>query len=130
MRIHHFALMISLATAVAAPLSAQSAVTQAANQTHHVLKKVGYDAKADVKGAGSATHQVLRKAGNGTKTELGAVTGIHKVGGSVGSTAKAVSHAGKHVARKTKHGVKSGKAVVHRSLTKTGKSIKGKIRTY
>ncbi len=95
---------------------------------HHTLKKTGNAVKRDAKKAGSATHQTLRTAGNKTKTVAGDVTGVHKVGGSVGAAAQKVSHVGKSAARSTKAGVKSSKAAVHHDLQKMGDSTKAAVK--
>jgi len=95
---------------------------------HHTLKKTGNAVKRDAKKAGSATHQTLRAAGNRTKTVAGDVTGVHKVGGSVGASAQKVSHVGKSAARSTKAGVKSSKAAVHHNLQKMGDSTKAAVK--
>lgn len=114
---------------VARPARAQdSTLHKAGAAVHHTLKKTGNAAKKDVKKVGSATHQALRTAGNKTKTAAGDVTGIHKVGGTVGGAAQSVSRSGKTVARSAKHTVKSSKAVVHRNLQKTGDSTKAAIK--
>jgi uncharacterized protein (UPF0333 family) len=95
---------------------------------HHTLKKSGNAVKRDAKKAGSATHQTLRAAGNKTKTVAGNVTGVHKVGGSVGAAAQKVSHVGKSAARSTKAGVKSSKAAVHHDLQKMGDTTKAAVK--
>jgi len=95
---------------------------------HHTLKKSGNAVKRDAKKVGSATHQTLRAAGNKTKTVAGNVTGVHKVGGSVGAAAQKVSHVGKSAGRSAKAGVKSSKAAVHHDLQKTGDSTKAAIK--
>ncbi len=71
---------------------------------------------------------MLKKTGNETKTEAGEVTGIHKVGGSVGKAARSFSRAGKQTARSAKHALKSSKAKAHGELTKTGKDTKASIK--
>ena len=105
-----------------------SSVKKAGAAVHHTLKKTGNAIKKDVKKAGSATHQALRTAGNKTKTAAGDVTGIHKVGGTVGDAAQSVSRTGKSVARSAKHTVKSSKASVHHDLQKAGDSTKAAIK--
>ncbi len=103
-------------------------VKKAGAAVHHTLKKTGNAAKRDVKKVGSATHQTLRTVGNKTKTAAGEVTGIHKVGGTVGHAAQSVSRAGKSVGRSAKHAVKSTKAGVHHTLQKAGDSTKTAIK--
>jgi hypothetical protein len=95
---------------------------------HHTLKKTGIAVKRDSKKAGGATHQTLRTVGNKTKTVAGDVTGVHKVGGSVGAAAQKVSHVGKSAARSTKAGVKSSKAAVHHDLQKMGDTTKAAVK--
>ena len=102
-------------------------VKKAEADVHHALKTAGNDIKADAKDVGSATHHVLKKAGNKTKTEAGEVTGIHKVGGSVGHAARSFSRAGKQTARSAKHELKVSKAKAHGALTKNGKNAKASI---
>ena len=58
----------------------------------------------------------------------GHATGIHKVGGTVGATARKVSHGEKHVARKAKHQLKTSKAKAHGDLTKAGKDAKAEVK--
>jgi hypothetical protein len=70
----------------------------------------------------------LQKAGNTTKTAAGDVTGIHKVGGSVGQAAQGVSHAGKKVGRSAKKSLKKSSSEVHKDLTKTGKDTKAAVK--
>jgi len=105
-----------------------SSVKKAGAAVHHTLKKTGNAIKKDVKKAGSATHQALRTAGNKTKTATGEVTGIHKVGGTVGNAAQSVSRAGKSVGRSAKHDLKSTKASAHHTLQKAGDSTKAAIK--
>jgi hypothetical protein len=105
-----------------------SSVKKAGAAVHHVLKKTGNAAKRDVKKVGSATHQSLRTVGNKTKTAAGEVTGIHKVGGTIGGAAQAASRAGKSVGRSAKHTLKSSKAAVHHDLQKAGDSTKAAIK--
>ncbi len=95
---------------------------------HHTLKKTGNATKRDVKKVGSATHQVLKKSGNKVKTVGGEVTGIHKVGGTVGNAAQSVSRTGKSVGRTAKHDLKSTKAGVHHGLQTAGDSTKAAIK--
>ena len=105
-----------------------SSVKKAGAAVHHTLKKTGNAVKQDAKKVGSATHQALRTTGNKTKTAAGDVTGVHKVGGTVGNAAQSVSRTGKRVARSAKHAVKSGKAAVHHDLQKAGDSTKAAIK--
>lgn len=102
-------------------------VKKAEADVHHALKTAGNDIKADAKDVGSATHHVLKKAGNKTKTEAGDVTGIHKVGGSVGHAARSFSRAGKTTARSAKHELKHVKAKAHGALTKSGNHAKAAV---
>jgi ElaB/YqjD/DUF883 family membrane-anchored ribosome-binding protein len=128
MRIQHFLLIVGLSAAAAVPAHAQNPVKKAADDAHHVLKSTGRDIKEDAKATGSATHHVLKKAGNGTKTELGRVTGIHRVGGTVGQAAGDVSRTGKHYARKAKHTVKRKSSAAHRELKHEGNDAKRTIK--
>ena len=128
MRVHHFILIAGITAAIAAPVKAQEPVKKAADETHHVLKSTGRAIKEDAKATGSATHHVLQKAGNGTKTELGNVTGVHKIGGSVGAAAQKVSRTGKHYSRKAKHAVKRKSSSAHRELKKEGNETKAAIK--
>jgi hypothetical protein len=134
MRIHNLLIAGALAALVVTAGSAraqdttQSPVKKAGAAVHHTLKKTGNGVKQGAKKVGSTTHQALRTAGNKTKTAAGDVTGVHKVGGTVGSAAQSVSRGGKSVARSAKSGVKSSKATVHHSLQKTGDSTKAAIK--
>ena len=105
-----------------------SGVQKAGAAVHHTLKKTGNATKRDVKKVGSATHQVLKKSGNNVKSVGGEVTGIHKVGGTVGNAAQSVSRTGKSVGRAAKHDLKSSKARVHHGLQKAGDSTKAAIK--
>ena len=127
MRIHHALTIVGLSALLAAPVSAQS-IKKVADETHHVLKKTGKAVKKTAKDAGSATHSALTKAGNKTKEVGGEVTGIHKVGGDVGKAAKSVSHTGKKLGAKAKHGVQHTKSAVHSDLTKAGKDAKETVK--
>lgn len=117
--------------AFVAPLHAQDTVAKkpgglnkVAHDVSNTMKKAGRDTKAEVKRDAGKTHQALKKAGNDTKTEAGEVTGIHKVGGSVGKAAKSVSAVSKRTGAKAKHTVKHAKAAAHKDLTKAGKDAK------
>lgn len=120
--------IVGLSAVLAAPASAQSVIKKVGDETHHVLQKTGKGIKQGAKDVGGATHHELQKAGNATKTTAGNVTGIHKVGGTVGKAAQGVSHTGKKLARKAKHGVKHAKADAHADLTKSGKDTKAVIK--
>jgi hypothetical protein len=119
---------LALSAGVARAQDTTSSVKKAGAAVHHTLKKTGNAVKRDAKKVGSATHQALRTAGNKTKTAAGEVTGIHKVGGTVGNAAQSVSRGGKSVARSAKHTVKSTKAGVHHTLQKAGDSTKAAIK--
>lgn len=127
MRVQRFLMTAVLGALLAAPAGAQS-IKKISSEAHRELKKAGKGIKQGAKDAGSATHEALTKAGNGTKTALGNATGIHKVGGDVGKSARSFSHGEKKLARKAKHGLKHGKAVAHGDLTKAGKDAKGTIK--
>lgn len=116
--------------AIAATASAAQAqsIKKVGASVHHTLKKAGNDVKEAAGDVGSAAHQTLTKAGNDTKTEAGRVTGIHKVGGTVGTAARKVSHSGKTVARSAKHQLKASKAKAHGELTKAGKDAKAEAK--
>jgi hypothetical protein len=120
-------MIAGLSALLAAPAGAQS-IKKVGDATHHVLKKSGRAIKQGAKDAGSATHHTLTKAGNATKTTLGNATGIHKIGGDVGKAAQGVSHTGKRLSRKAKHGVKHEASSAHNALTKTGKDAKATIK--
>lgn len=135
MRMHRLIIAGAIAAlaVTAGPVRAQdtthaSGVQKAGAAVHHTLKKAGNAVKRDAKKAGSATHQALRKTGNAAKTEAGDVTGIHKVGGTVGHAAQSVSRSGMSVARSAKYTVKSTKAGVHHDLQKAGDSTKAAIK--
>jgi hypothetical protein len=119
---------LAVAAFPAAARAQDSTLHKAGAAVHHTLKKTGNAVKRDAKKAGSATHQTLRAAGNKTKTVAGNVTGVHKVGGSVGAAAQKVSRVGKSAARSTKAGVKSSKAAVHHDLQKMGDSTKAAVK--
>jgi paraquat-inducible protein B len=127
MRIHHFIIVAGLSAALAAPVAAQS-IKSVGDDVHHTLKTAGNAVKGGAKDVGSAAHHTLQQAGNGTKTELGKATGIHKVGGSVGKTARSVSRSGKKVARSARHSLKKSKAHAHADLTKAGKDAKATVK--
>jgi hypothetical protein len=120
--------IVGFGAVLAVPAGAQSVIKKVGDETHHVLQKTGKGIKQGAKDVGGATHHELKKAGNATKTAAGDVTGIHKVGGTVGQAAQGVSHTGKKLARKAKHGIKKGKADAHADLTKSGKDTKGVIK--
>jgi hypothetical protein len=127
MRIHQLVAIVGLTAALAAPAAAQE-VKKVGSEVHHTLKAAGRDAKQDAKDAGAATHHALKKAGNATKTDLGEVTGIHKVGGSVGAAAQSFSRTGKSVGRKAKHTLKKKSSSAHRVLKKEGNETKAAIK--
>jgi hypothetical protein len=127
MRTHHFFIIAGLAAALAAPAGAQT-IKKVGDDVHHVLKKAGTTVKEDAGEVGSATHHVLQKAGNGTKTALGNATGIHKVGGTVGTAAQDVSHASKTIGRSSKATVKKGASVAHNKLTRAGNKAKAEVK--
>src|SRR3954467_7379055 len=113
MRIHTMLAGLLVAGALTAPLRAQDTaakkpggLNKIAHDVSKTAKKAGRDTKAEVKRDASKTHEALTKAGNDTKTATGNATGIHKVGGEVGTAAKAVSHTSKKTGAKLKHGVK------------------------
>ena len=120
--------MVGLSAVLAVPATAQSVIKKVGDETHHVLQKTGKGIKEDAKAVGGTTHHELKAAGNATKTTAGNVTGIHKIGGSVGKAAQGVSHTGKKLSRKAKHGIKKGKADAHADLTKSGKDAKGVVK--
>jgi hypothetical protein len=133
MRIHKLLITgavfgLAVAAFPAAARAQEGTLHKTGAAAHHTLKKSGNAVKRDSKKAGSATHQTLRAAGNKTKTVAGNVTGIHKVGGSVGAAAQKVSHVGKSAARSTKAGVKSSKAAVHHDLQRMGDSTKAAVK--
>lgn len=127
MRVQRYLITALISALLAAPAGAQS-IKKVSSEAHHELKKTGNGIKAGAKEAGSATHQALTTAGNATKTELGNVTGIHKVGGDVGKAARSVSRREKKLARTAKHRLKKSKASVHGDLTKAGKDTKAAIK--
>ncbi len=127
MKLYHLLAVGALSAMLAVPAHAQS-VKKVGADVHHTLKKAGNDVKAAAKDAGAAAHHTLKKAGNATKDEAGEVTGVHKVGGTVGKTARDVSHAGKKTARSARHSLKKTKAAAHDSLTKAGKSAKAEVK--
>ncbi|HTE45266.1 MAG TPA: hypothetical protein VK636_08505 [Gemmatimonadaceae bacterium] len=127
MRIQLALAIVGLTAALAAPASGQT-IKKVGDQTHHVLKKTGNGIKKGAKHVGSTTHNALTKAGNATKTAAGDVTGVHKIGGSVGKAAQGVSHKGKNLSRKAKHGLKKSKADAHADLTQTGKDTKAAVK--
>jgi hypothetical protein len=127
MKISRLLAVAGLGAALAAPAHAQT-IKKIGDGVHHTLKSAGNAVKGGAKDVGDATHNELKKAGNGTKTTLGNATGIHKVGGTVGAAAQDVSHAGKKVARKTKHKVKKSSSAAHRDLQKTGNDAKAEIK--
>jgi hypothetical protein len=116
------------ANAVTASTAQAQSIKKVGADVHHTLKKAGNDVKAAAGDVGSAAHHTLTKAGNETKTEAGDVTGIHKVGGTVGATARKVSHGGKKIARGAKHQLKTSKAKAHGDLTKAGKDAKADVK--
>lgn len=116
-------------SAVTAPAAQAQSVKKVGASVHHTLKKAGNDVKEAAGDVGSAAHQTLTKAGNDTKTAAGKATGIHKVGGTVGATARKVSHGEKKVARTAKHQLKTSKARAHGSLTKAGKDAKADVKS-
>ena len=135
MRIRYMVAAALFAGALAAPLRAQDTtghkpggLNKVAHDVSKTVKKAGRDTKAEVHRDASTAHQELRKAGNETKTVAGNATGIHKVGGSVGDAAQAVSHTSKKAGAKAKHAVKSTAANVHGELTKDGKETKEAVK--
>jgi hypothetical protein len=131
MRVYRFLVagaILGLAFSARPARAQDSTLHKAGAAVHHTLKKTGNAVKKDAKKVGSATHQTLRTAGNKTKTAAGDVTGVHKVGGTVGSAAQSVSRTGKTVGRSAKHSLKSSKATVHHDLQKTGDSTKAAIK--
>jgi hypothetical protein len=127
MRVQRYLITVAIGALLTVPAGAQS-IKKIEAKTHHELKDAGNGIKAGAKMAGSETHQALRKAGNGTKTVLGNATGIHKVGGDVGKSARAFSRGGKKVARSAKHHLKRSKAAAHGELTTAGKDAKAAIK--
>jgi hypothetical protein len=99
-------------------------LNKVAHDVSKTMKKAGRDTKAEVHRDASKTHKALTKAGNDTKTAAGKATGIHKVGGDVGKTARKVSHESKKLGRSARKDVNHTKAKAHGELTKTGKDIK------
>jgi hypothetical protein len=128
MRIQYTLAIVGFSAILAAPAHAQSIIKKTADQAHHVLQKAGRDIKETAKDAGSTTHHALKKAGNETKEAAGEVTGIHKVGGDVGKAAHRVSHTGKKLGAKAKHGVKHEASAAHHSLTKAGNETKAEVK--
>ena len=129
MRIHNALTIAALSALLVSPAGARAqSIKKVGDATHHVLKKSGKAIKQGAKDAGSATHQTLTKAGNATKTTLGNATGIHKVGGDVGKAARSVSHTGKRLGAKAKHGVKRKASTAHNALTKDGKDAKATVK--
>lgn len=135
MRISRFLTIAALAgtaglagSIVTAPAARAQTLKKVGASVHHTLKKAGNDVKEAAGDVGSAAHKTLTKAGNDTKTATGNATGIHKVGGTVGATARKVSHGEKHVARKAKHQLKTSKAKAHGDLTKAGKDAKADVK--
>ena len=106
-----------------------------ASNVSKTIKKAGRDTKAEVHRDASKTHQALTKAGNDTKGELKRTTGVtsqtpdaeHKPGG-VNKLARDVSHAGKKLGAKAKHGVKKTSSEAHGELTKAGKDAKEAVK--
>ncbi len=125
-----------MGAAFVAPLRAQDTTTKkpgglnkVAHDVSKTMKKAGRDTKAEVKRDAGKAHSALTEAGNDTKTAAGNATGIHKVGGSVGKAARAVSHRSKKASAKAKHGLKHSKAAAHKELTEAGKDAKKAIKT-
>ena len=127
MRVQRFLITAVLGAFLAAPAGAQS-IKKITSEAHHELQKAGKGIKQGAKKTGSATHEMLTDAGNGTKTALGNATGIHKVGGDVGTAAQSFSRHGKKLARAAKHGLKHGKAVAHGDLTRAGRNAKATVK--
>lgn len=127
MRIYHLLAIAGLSAALAAPVHAQS-IKKVGADVHHALKKAGNTVKQDAGEVGAAAHHTLQKAGNDTKTAAGNATGIHKVGGSVGQAAQAVSHTSKKASRKAKKTLKKTSSAAHDSLTKAGKNAKSAVK--
>jgi len=135
MRISRFLMVAAFAggaglagSVVTAPAAQAQTLKKVGASVHHTLKKAGNDVKEAAGDVGSAAHKTLTKAGNDTKTAAGNATAIHKVGGTVGATARKVSHGGKKVARSAKHQLKKSKAKAHGELTKAGKDTKADIK--
>ena len=100
---------LAVAAFPAAARAQDSTLHKAGAAMHHTLKKTGNAVKRDAKKERERDPPTLRAAGNKTKTVAGNVTGVHKVGGSVGAAAQKVSRVGKSAARSTKAGVKSSR---------------------
>src|SRR4051812_42496035 len=136
-----YALGAALAlTALSAPLRAQEdkkpgGLNKIAHDVSTTVKKAGRDTKAEAHRDASKTHNVLTKAGNDTKAELKRTTGVtsqspdaeHKPGG-VNKLARDVSHRGKKLGAKAKHGLKKTSSEAHGELSKAGKDTKEAVK--
>ena len=135
MKVRHLAGAAIAMAMFAAPMQAQGGLNKVANNVSKTIKKAGRDTKAEVHRDASKTHQALTKAGNDTKGELKRTTGVtsqtpdaeHKPGG-VNKLARDVSHAGKKLGAKAKHGVKKTSSEAHGELTKAGKDAKEAVK--
>jgi hypothetical protein len=135
MKIRYMLVGMFAAGALAAPLHAQDTtakkpggLNKVAHDVSATTKKAGRDTKAEVHRDAAKGHDALQTAGNQTKTATGNVTGVHKVGGSVGDAAQAVSHAGKKTGTAIKSGVKKTTSSAHDSLSSMGKGVKAEVK--
>ncbi len=135
MKIRYVVVAMLAAGALSAPLHAQDTtakkpggLNKVAHDVSATAKKAGRDTKAEVHRDASKTHNALTKAGNDTKTAAGNATGIHKIGGSVGEAAKAVSSTSKKAGRSAKAGVKKATSSAHDSLSSLGKGVKAEVK--
>jgi hypothetical protein len=128
MRIQYLIAIAGLSVALAAPARAQGVVKKTADKVHHGLKKAGNTVKEDAGEVVSTTHHALQKAGNATKTTAGNVTGIHKIGGTVGKDARKISHGSKKLGRGAKKDLKKTTSAAHNDLTKAGKDAKSAVK--
>jgi hypothetical protein len=135
MKIRYMIAAVVAAGALAAPLHAQDTtakkpggLNKVAHDVSATAKKAGRDTKAEVHRDASKTHAALTTAGNDTKTAAGNATGIHKVGGSVGDAAKAVSKTSKKAGRSAKSAVKKTTGSAHDSLSSLGKGVKAEVK--
>lgn len=135
MKIRYVCAAIVAAASLAAPLHAQDTtakkpggINKVAHDVSATAKKAGRDTKAEVHRDASKAHAELTTAGNDTKTAAGNATGIHKVGGSVGDAAKAVSKTSKKAGTAVKSSVKKASSSAHDSLTTMGKDAKTQVK--
>ena len=135
MKIRYMCAAVIAAASLAAPLHAQDTtakkpggLNKVAHDVSATTKKAGRDTKAEVHRDASKAHAELTTAGNDTKTAAGNATGIHKVGGTVGNAAKAVSSTSKKAGTAVKSGIKKTTSSAHDSLSSLGKGVKAEVK--